>query len=211
MLPGLKSGDSRPMQERDAVCASHPARPSIGTCARCGRFCCEACAKTAPGLECQVVQRQAARRLSPRLVTAIGVFVALYCLCTVLTPVALAPIDFLKLTPKNVPRAELLFLAAVETVYLGAGLGLMVVFLVWYGKLIDWAKGRGFRAPSNGVALACWFVPFVNLVHPFLTVNDIRKDGGVRTPVGWWWSLFVISIVLSTIGSGRVLHGGYAS
>lgn len=192
-----------------AVCASHPSRGSVGTCARCGRFSCEACAAAAPCLECQVLQRQATRHLSPGFDRVIGISSALYALCTVATVPLLAQFDFTRLNAKVLTSAPMLLFLAVETVYSLVATALMVAFLIWYSFLIDWGRSRGSAVPGNGVAFACWFVPFVNFVHPFTTVRTIQRTTSVRAPVGWWWALMWLSLILSVVGSAGIARGGY--
>jgi hypothetical protein len=197
------------MQQGVAVCASHSSRQSVGTCSRCGRFCCQACASATPCLECQVILRQATGPLSPALDVVLGIAAALYAVCTVLMVPALAQLDFTKFNAQMLTSTPMLLFLALETVYSIIFTVLMVVFLVWYVALLDWGRRRGAPVPSTGVAFACWFVPGLNLVHPFKTIRTIQRTTSVKAPVGWWWWLTWLSVGLSLVGSVRLARGGY--
>lgn len=197
------------MQEGVAVCASHPSRRSVGTCSRCGRFCCPACASVSPCLECQLVLRQATGPLSPALDVVVGIAAALYAVCTVLTVPALAQFDFTKLNAQTMTSTPMLLFLALETVYSVVATILLALFIVWYVALLDWGRRREAPVSSTGVAVACWFVPVVNLVHPFNTIRTIQRTTAVKAPVEWWWGLMWLSIGLSMVGSTRLLRGGY--
>lgn len=165
--------------------------------------------KATPCLECQVLQQQLARPPSPRFTWVIAIFAALYASCTALIVPAFAQLDLTKLNANLLTSAPVLWFFAIETIYSLVGTGLMVAFLVWYSVLIDWGRARGAVVPGNGTALLCWFVPFVNFVHPFTTIRTIARATGVTAPIGEWWSLFWVSTIILTIGAGRMVRGGY--
>lgn len=156
-----------------------------------------------------MLQRQAAGSPSPVFDLLIGISASLYAICTLLTVPALGQIDFSNLTRKDLFSGPMFFLAGLESVYSVIGTVLMVVWLIWYSAAIDWARGRGAVVPKNFTAIACWFVPVVNFVHPYLTLRNIRRDTGVRTPLEWWWGLFMLSLALTAVGSLGIGRGGF--
>lgn len=156
-----------------------------------------------------MVLRQATGPLSPALDVVLGIAAALYAVCTVLMVPALAQLDFTKLNAQTLTSTPMLLFLALETVYSIIFTVLMVVFLVWYVALLDWGRRREAPVTSTGVAFACWFVPVVNLVHPFKTIRTIQRTTSVKAPVEWWWGLLWLSIGLSIVGSSRLLRGGY--
>lgn len=165
--------------------------------------------RAAPCLECQVLQRQASPSPSPGFELLIGISAALYAILTLLTIPAIGQIDLARLTAKSLLGGPMLFLLGLTTVYSVVGTVLMVAWLLWYTALIDWARGRGAVLPNNFVAIVCWFVPFINLVHPFVTLRKIRRDTKVRTPLEWWWGLFIFSGTVATAGSAWLIRGGF--
>jgi hypothetical protein len=139
----------------------------------------------------------------------IGASALLYAICTALMVPAMAQLDFTKLSAKSLSTGPVIFMLTLETIYSTIAMVLIVVWLIWYSFLIDWARGRGVAVPGNATALACWFVPFVNLVHPVVTLRQIQLGTSVRTPLEWWWALFITSIAMSAWAMGNLVHGGY--
>jgi hypothetical protein len=85
-----------------------------------------------------------------------------------------------------------------------AGITTVVIWLVWQHEVTAnlWARGFPGLRTTPGWAVGWWFVPFANLVMPFLAVREVDRrsstDGTVRTDrglVGWWWAAYLLSTV----------------
>jgi hypothetical protein len=83
----------------------------------------------------------------------------------------------------------------------------MVVFLVWVYQAAKKARmlGREGLTITPGMSVAWFFVPFANLVMPYLAVSQIAvasdREGRGTTPpfVLAWWVLYIASNVASVV------------
>jgi len=92
-----------------------------------------------------------------------------------------------------------------------AGVAVFVVLVVWTYRAARNLEALGRPSPTLGAgwAIGGWFIPFANLVLPFLVLRDVWKGGEPGVPRGdprWkqvpvgaplivWWSLWVASWV----------------
>ena len=145
-----------------------------------------------------MVQRAATGSISGVFEVLIAICAVLYGLCTVFTTAVVGQLNFTDLTKENFTSGPMLVFLAVEIAYAGVWLAFAAVWLAWYAAILDWARARGAVVPSTLAAIGLWFVPGVNLGHPLVTLRAVRQQTGVKTPLDWWWVLFVGSLVLST-------------
>lgn len=137
----------------------------------------------------------------------IGICVVLYVICTVITTVGLGQFDFTKLSAETLSSGPMIFFLAVEALYMAVWLAFAGVWLGWYTAVIEWARSRGAPMPGTLKAIALFFVPGLNFVHPWVTLRALRKHTGVRTPLDGWWWLFIGSLILGMVGSLRGAKG----
>jgi hypothetical protein len=90
-------------------------------------------------------------------------------------------------------------------------LATVILFLVWHAQANANARALTGRTPRFGTApaLVCWFVPFANLVIPWLNLNDIwnttggssasRRTGRGTNLVLAWWLAIVGQLVLALV------------
>jgi hypothetical protein len=95
----------------------------------------------------------------------------------------------------------------IGTVSSLAGLGAMITWLIWQHHVTAnlWARRLPGLKTSPGWAVGWWFIPFANLVMPYLVMREVDRRssevGAVRSDrwvVGWWW----VAYLLSTLGLG---------
>lgn len=154
-----------------------------------------------------MVHRAATGAISGVFEVLVGICVALYVICTVITTAALGQFELTKLTAESLTSGPMIFFFAVELIYMAVWFAFAGVWLGWYSAVIDWARSRGAPVPGNLKAIAFFFVPGLNFVHPWLTMRSITKHTEVRTPLAWWWWLFIGSLVLGMVGSLRGARG----
>ena len=59
---------------------------------------------------------------------------------------------------------------------IGASVLTALAFLTWLFRAVRFARSRGIRPNSTPVgAVACWFIPFVNLVRPYDVVRTLYR------------------------------------
>jgi heme/copper-type cytochrome/quinol oxidase subunit 2 len=95
---------------------------------------------------------------------------------------------------------------------------LLVLVIVWTyraSKNND-ALGRPYPRLTSGWAIAGWLIPFANAVLPVLILQDLWRGSQASTArgdaswrrnrgsvlVGWYWALFLLSLIRSGIGRG---------
>lgn len=154
-----------------------------------------------------MLQRASTASPSSVFEVMIGVCAALYGACTALTTATMGQLNLGSLTAESLFSGPMLFFFLLQGVYAVVWLVFVAVWLAWYAALLDWARARGAAVPSTLVAIGLWFVPPINCVHPLVTLLTVRKHTGVRTPLGWWWALFLGSLVLSTFAGWGGMKG----
>ena len=96
------------------------------------------------------------------------------------------------------------FPQAVSTIGGFVAIATIVVWMIWqhHATANLWARGFQSLQITPGWSVGWWFVPFANLVMPYVAVREVdrrsRTDGQFRTdtgPVGWWWAAFLVSVV----------------
>lgn len=199
------------MTDGAAACAVHSERASVSTCSRCGRFTCEACARSNPCLECEVRRRDATRPLPPILDLLIGITAVIYAVCTVLTVPAMAQIDMTTMKKADFFSTQMMLLMGLQTVYSVVWTLLAAFWLVWFVMLTDWARGQQVDVPTKPMAIAGWLVPGLNFIHPYLVLRKIAQATKVDVAVGLWWTSGWISIVVATVGLPGMIRGGYST
>jgi len=97
------------------------------------------------------------------------------------------------------------FPQAVSTIGGFVAIATIVVWMIWqhHATANLWARGFQSLQITPGWSVGWWFVPFANLVMPYVAVREVdrrsRTDGQFRTdtgPVGWWWAAFLVSVFL---------------
>ncbi len=96
------------------------------------------------------------------------------------------------------------------------GVTVVVVWLIWqhHATANLWARGFPGLSTSPGWAVGWWFVPFANLVLPFLSVRELDRrstgdgrDRGSGAALGWWWAAYL----LATLGPAVAFIGVFTS
>ena len=99
----------------------------------------------------------------------------------------------------------------------GVLIGTGITFLMWFHRVRANLPALGITDArwSPGWAVGWWFVPIMSLFRPYQIAAEIwRASDPVATPVdwrtrpvppllGWWWALFVASVVTSQISFRR--------
>lgn len=185
-----------------SVCAVHADRPSVGTCPRCGRFVCAECAALQPCAECRARLAAKARPPARWLTRAIEVLLWAYAAFTVAMIPLGAEVSFAEMAnPKTLFQPKVLVFVGVGTVYFGVWVLLIVLYLVWYAGMVTWARNYEATEVSTGTAVAMWFVPFVNFLHPYQTMRGIAQRTGIASPLTAWWLVYSVANVGSAVGS----------
>lgn len=112
-------------------------------------------------------------------------------------------------------------LATLEVIEIVAGLIYFVVyiiavvfFLMWLNRAVKNLEPLGIDEYkySSGMAVGWWFIPFANLVLPFLVVRDLWKasvpgftgtdwkDLSAGPMLGIWWAAWIVSNLAANIG-----------
>jgi hypothetical protein len=118
-------------------------------------------------------------------------------------------IDELRLRPDTVSEADgariddLILMSVLGVVpWLGTGL----LFIIWtYTAHHSARMDRSVLRHGSGWAIGGWFVPVLNSWRPFQMVLDVRRgatgdrDLPITRRLGWWWSTFVASYVVSAV------------
>ncbi len=182
-----------------SLCAVHPDRASIGTCPRCGRFGCAQCLARPPCPECRAILHQKVQPPPRWLVRVLGGLLTGYAVGIGGLSWIQAAIDFADIARRKA-IFDGLFVAylSVSSVLTLVWALLVVFFLIWYVAVLDWARGFGATTVSSGTAVAFWFVPFANFVHPYRTLAAVDRALGVNAGVAAWWGTFLGSLVLGT-------------
>ncbi len=92
-----------------------------------------------------------------------------------------------------------------------------LVFVVWLHGAVRHARSYGHPQPDATPwgAVACWFIPFVNLVRPYLVVQSLYRTSRAHAQVvpgdlvtRWplllpiWWATWLLGNILTNVYSG---------
>lgn len=89
------------------------------------------------------------------------------------------------------------------------GLTIVVVWLIWqhHATANLWARGFPGLSTTPGWAVGWWFVPFANLVLPFLSMRELDRrstgdgrEGRSGAELGWWWAAFLLATLGPSVG-----------
>jgi hypothetical protein len=110
------------------------------------------------------------------------------------------------------------FVTVVVVMTLLAMLTIFVLLVIWMWRAAKNNEVLGRTNPrlSSGWAIGAWFVPLANLVMPLLVMLDLWRGSDPASPpgdplwrtrsasplVGWWWGLYLASILKFGFGSG---------
>ena len=100
------------------------------------------------------------------------------------------------------------FTGQASLAQIGCFLITAIAFLVWVRRVYanQRALGAESLAYTPGWAVGCWFVPFVNLIHPHRVVAEVwfhssraasesRRDSAPRALVAWWWTFWLLAAI----------------
>ena len=103
--------------------------------------------------------------------------------------------------------------AAVGLVQTAVYLSTAFAFLAWLSRIVENVPALGARKPSVSprAAIGWWFVPFANLIKPYLIVRDVHdrlapaeaRPG--RALVRSWWLVWLAGNILSNVALRVVL------
>jgi hypothetical protein len=186
---------------QDALCALHTDRPAVGTCVRCGRFVCAACAgedRACP--ECSARDLLSLPDGSGRAMLAAGLLwanVAGDSLAILASGLGLA------LSAGSANTALDILDGLIGLVRLAALVGGAVTYLRWLHLAVRSTNAVGLQVGATpGWACGYFFVPIANLYRPFRILRDMALGLGgraVSAPVSAWWGCWIASNVLSQI------------
>ncbi len=81
----------------------------------------------------------------------------------------------------------------------------IILYFVWFARFYGWVRAaRGGTSYSTGLAIGGWFIPFANLVYPFLGLNDAwkRSSNGQGNPlIALWWISYLAATFLAVFSS----------
>jgi hypothetical protein len=106
----------------------------------------------------------------------------------------ISPQAFRSLATLGAPRMVLIIFGLYGLLAFGIGIATTVVFLVWLYYASSNLPAFGYAPTeikySPGWAIGSFFVPFVNLVVPFLAINELWQKSDVveEPPAGSWQS-----------------------
>ncbi len=81
-----------------------------------------------------------------------------------------------------------------------------VFFIRWFRRAYHnlHMNGRNRLSFTEGWAVGCWFMPFVNIIRPFQIMREIWDEtqenirGKTETKnsvmIGWWWTMWIVSL-----------------
>ncbi len=183
-------------------CGLHADRPSVGTCARCGRAACQAC-RNADGVctECvyQAVSTLPASRGRGKVARMVIMMHA--ALSGVIGALGLS--DLAAVPSSNVdPNTGLETWSTTEAAstvleipYLLLTLIAVVLFLRWFFLVTRHLRARALVPFTPLSALASWVVPGVNLVRPMQLMRAVAKAvQEPSAPVRRWWTAWLIAL-----------------
>ena len=87
-------------------------------------------------------------------------------------------------------------------VYAIAALGFLISYMMWqYRAVYNVRQTTGDSRFGPGLSVGGWFIPFANLVMPWLALRDLAERSGVTLPlaVGLWWVAWLASGVASRV------------
>ena len=88
-------------------------------------------------------------------------------------------------------------------------LATLLCYLVWFARAYQQIRAtRGATRFSTGMAVGGWFIPFVNLVMPYLALRDAVRRGANDERGGLvvlWWTSYLLATLLTT--TSKVLQG----
>jgi hypothetical protein len=113
-----------------------------------------------------------------------------------------------------------LVFVGVFSVSVFATIGILVLcwvsFLMWLHRAAKNARGFGWRRPftSPTMTVACWFIPFLNLIRPYQVVkaiywasepaaDDLPSDWVRRIPQIFpiWWMTWILGNIIEQVAS----------
>lgn len=186
------------MSDAQAMCAVHPEAPSVVTCHRCGRFCCERC--MAPGQPCNECVARALSELPPLEPRANYARYALFVMAAAHT--AQAGLEAVQLAASG-PTVELIEVMSglLLLAYIPLYIATIVLVCRWFHLAARHALAR--QAPLDvtpGGAVGAWFIPFLNLARPFtLTRQMLATSGADQSVVGPWQAAWIAGNMVSNV------------
>lgn len=172
-----------------ALCVLHTQAAASATCPRCGGFRCDAC----------LLGRSVCRDCAAQLVSASPIAQrARWARFTLWATVAAKGVLLLLLLATAVFPSSLVvrangYFSLPDGVI---GIATIVTFLMWNHALATLVTGFGLDGDSPVLAVVWWFVPFANLVKPYLNLREslvqLRSEVAVdEARLGWWWGLWL--------------------
>lgn len=96
------------------------------------------------------------------------------------------------------------------------GIATVVTFLVWNYTLAKVTSAFELELDSPFATVAWWFVPFANLVKPYVNLREslvqLRSEAAVdEARLGWWWGLWLGGnlVGLRFWSDGQVVFSAY--
>ena len=88
------------------------------------------------------------------------------------------------------------FVAGAAFVQIGVTIAGVIVLSIWSLRTARYVKQFGAVDVSPGLACGGWYIPFGNLVVPFVQLRRIaRRRRRAATAISWWQGLFIAQFV----------------
>lgn len=178
------------------MCPEHQDRAAVDTCVRCGRFLCAECG--GDDRICPACLRRRVRDLpgpAPRTLWAVRCLAA-----SAVGDGASMLLSIWALSSSPAPEenaARDLVETAHSLAIVATAIATIVGYLRWLHLAVRHAGALGIDVgASPGWAVGWWFVPFANLVKPYLIVRDLVAglipERAASVPVSAWWAAWIV-------------------
>jgi hypothetical protein len=197
-----------------ATCFRHAAQRAEITCSRCGTFCCSACFEVVGDL------RYCAVCFERQIIALPSLFPRRFWARLGLRAIALAYASELLLTfaiMRAGPRwsSSETRLVVENALFLLLFIAAIVAFCRWFHLAVVTAASRGRELGSPAFCVGAWFIPGMNLFHPFATTRRMLPPGDptTRSLVFVWqatWLVGVLGLIPETSLGMAVMSTGRA-
>jgi hypothetical protein len=191
------------------LCQKHGERLAVETCTRCGRFACGSClGEQSLCPECVKRQSLSLPASAPRARLTIRFLSANVAIDALSALIGLSVLTAEPSTTRDVIEGF------VDLGSFGLFVGTAIVFLRWLHLAVRQTQALDIDVGvTPRWAVACWFIPFVNLVKPYQTIRDLLRGLGGRSlvgaaRVGLWWCVWLVANWLSRVEGKLVMRDG---
>jgi hypothetical protein len=95
------------------------------------------------------------------------------------------------------------FVSGAVLILFGLALATLIVVSIWSLRVARHAQRSGAGGVSPGLACGGWYIPFANLIVPYVQLRHVARHFGRPTqPVSVWQGVAIATFVLSLILQG---------